>query len=71
MLENIKNNNSYKHNSEIIVNLFRTPYQTETINKLFLQSLGINKQVQTPKPLYTSYDDQLVSDDENNNTKGR
>ncbi len=71
LLENIKNNNSYKHNSEIIVNLFRTPYQTETINKLFLQSLGINKQVQTPEPLYASYDDQLVSDDENNNTKGR
>ena len=36
LLKNIENNNSYKYNREIIVNLFRTPYQTETINKLFL-----------------------------------
>lgn len=72
LLRNIENNNSYKYNREIIVNLFRTPYQTEVINKLFLQSLGINKQVQQPEPLYTmSYADGLAFGDENGNAKGR
>ena len=72
LLRNIENNNSYKYNREIIVNLFKSPYQTEIINKLFLQSLGINRQVQSPEPLYTmSYAGELVFDDANNNSKGR
>ena len=72
LLRNIENNNSYKYNREIIVNLFRTPYQTEIINKIFLQSLGINRQVQSPKPLYTmSYAGELAFGNENSNTKGR
>ena len=71
LLRNIENNNSYKYNREIIVNLFRTPYQTETINKLFLQSLGINQQVQPPEPLYTmSYASELAYGN-NSNAKGR
>ena len=72
LLRNIENNNSYKYNREIIVNLFRSPYQTEIINKLFLQSLGINRQAQSPEPLYTmSYAGELAFGDGNSNAKGR
>lgn len=71
IFRNIENNNSYKYNREIIVNLFRSQYQTEVINKLFLQSLGIDKQVQHPEPLYTmSYAEELAFED-NSNTKVR
>ena len=42
------------------------------INKLFLQSLGINQQTQKPELLYTmSYAGELAFSDENFNTKGR
>ena len=69
MFRNIDSNNSYKYNREIIVNLFRSQYQTVVINKLFLQSLGIDKQVKTPEPLYVmSYARNLAFE---NNTKGR
>lgn len=72
LLRNIENNNGYKYNREIIINLFRLPYQTEMINKLFLQSLGINQQAQKPEPLYTmSYAGKLVFGDENSNAKRR
>ena len=72
LLRNIENNNEYKYNREIIINLFRLPYQTEMINKLFLQSLGINQQAQKPEPLYTmSYAGKLVFGDENSNAKRR
>ncbi len=72
LLRNIENNNGYKYNREIIVNLFRSPYQTEMINKLFLQSLGINQQAQKPEPLYTmSYAGELAFSDENSKAKGR
>ena len=72
LLKNIGSNNKYKYNEEIIVNLFRSPYQTEMINKLFLQSLGITKQVQKPEPLYTmSYAGSLAFNDKNSNSKGR
>ena len=71
IFRNIENNNSYKYNREIIVNLFRSQYQTEIINKLFLQSLGIDKQTQQPEPLYTmSYAEELAFED-NSNTKVR
>ena len=71
IFRNIENNNSYKYNREIIVNLFRSQYQTEIINKLFLQSLGIYKQTQHPEPLYTmSYAEKLAFED-NSNTKVR
>lgn len=72
LLRNIDNNNNYKYNKEIIVNLFRTPYQTEMINRLFLQSLGINQQIQKPEPLYTmSYAGGLAFGDESSNAKGK
>lgn len=72
LLRNIENNNSYKYNREIIVNLFRSPYQTEMINKLFLQSLGINQPTQKPEPLYTmSYAGELAFDDENLSARKR
>lgn len=71
IFRNIENNNSYKYNREIIVNLFKSQYQTEIINKLFLQSLGIDKQTQQPEPLYTmSYAEELAFED-NSNTKVR
>jgi hypothetical protein len=72
LLRNIENNNSYKYNSKIIVNLFRTPYQTEVINKLFLQSLGINQQLQKPETLYTmSYAGELAFGNKKTDTKRR
>ena len=72
LLRNIENYNEYKYNREIIVNLFRTPYQAEMINQLFLQSLGIHQQTQKPEPLYTmSYAGRLVFGDENSNAKRR
>lgn len=72
LLRNIENNNSYKYNSKIIVNLFRTPYQTEVINKLFSQSLGINQQLQKPETLYTmSYAEELAFGNKKTDTKRR
>lgn len=72
LFRNIENNKVYKYDREIIVNLFRTPYQTEMINKLFLQSLDINQQTQKPDPLYMmSYAEELAYADENYSTKGR
>lgn len=53
LLRKIYDINNYKYNRDIIVKLFRTPYQTEIINKLFLESLGISQPVQTPEALYT------------------
>lgn len=72
LLKNIENNNGYKYNSKIIVNLFKSPYQTELINKLFLQSLGINQQIQKPEALYTmNYAGKLAFDDKNSKGKAR
>lgn len=68
LFRNIKNNNCYKYSREIIVNLFRTSYQTETINKQLLQSLDVNEQGQLPKPLYImSYANNLAF---GNSTRG-
>ncbi len=47
------NNNSYKYNRDIVTNLFMSRFQTELINKIFLNSLGISEQSKKPKPLYT------------------
>ncbi len=44
----------YKYNDMIAINLFRTPFQTEYINKLFLESVGVTKPTKKPDPLYTS-----------------
>lgn len=72
LLRNIENKNTYKYNKEIIVNLFRTPYQTELINKLFLQSLGINQQSQKPESLYTmSYAEELAFGNGSSHSKGK
>ena len=53
LFKNIENDNNYKYNNEILVNLFRSPYQTETINELFLQSIGVKIPTIKPEPLYT------------------
>ncbi len=55
LFRNIENISSYSHSSEIVANLFRSPYQAELINNMFLKSLSINKQsqAQKPTPLYT------------------
>lgn len=53
LFNDIDKNNNYSYNKEIIVNLFRTPYQTELINEMFLESIGNNKPNKIPEPLYT------------------
>lgn len=63
LYRDIENKSVYKYNKEVIENLFRTPFQTEFINNIFLQSQGITRQSQTPKPLYRmSYSDSEVLD---------
>ncbi len=63
LFRNIDNSNSYKYNKEIIVNLFRTPYQTQIINRLFLESLGIKQSPEMPETLYSmSYAGSLAFD---------
>lgn len=70
LLRNIDDNSLYKYNRQIIVNLFRSPYQTELINKLFLKSLGIDEQSEIPEPLYSmSYAGELIHNSDNNNKK--
>lgn len=65
LFKNIEKYSSYKYSREIIVNLFRSPYQTEMINRLFLQSLDINYQGQKPETLYSlSYASDLIFDSE-------
>ena len=50
--------------------MFRSPYQTELINKLFLKSLGIDEQSEIPEPLYSmSYAGELIHNSDNNNKK--
>jgi len=67
LLRNIKTKNNYKYNEQIIVNLFRSPYQTELINQLFLNSQG-KTQVEMPEPLYTmSYAGEILNGTHNNN----
>ena len=45
---------SYKYTDEILVNFFKTPFQTELINRLCLQAVGREEQsLYTPEPLYT------------------
>jgi len=71
LLRKIDDINIYKYNREIIVNLFRSPYQTEVINNLFLQSLDINQQLKPPETLYTmSYASELVLNNEKSDEKG-
>lgn len=71
LFRNAENSSDYKYDREIIVNLFRTPYQTELINKLFLQSLGIEQQTQQPETLYTSsYATSLAFGDKSTTVKG-
>lgn len=66
LLRTIYDNSYYKHSMEIIVNLFRTPYQTKMINKIFLDSLGIDQQMLIPEPLYTmSYAGNLAFGNDN------
>lgn len=44
----------YKYNRDIVVSMFRTPYQAKLINSYFLSSLGINQQsLKAPEALYT------------------
>ena len=44
-------NDSYLN--EIIVRLFKSPFQVNLINQLFLNCIGINQQILTPEPLYS------------------
>ncbi len=53
LFRNIDDLHHYSYNQDILVSLFRTPYQVQFINQLFLQSLGITKQKSLPEPLYS------------------
>lgn len=69
LFKHIENKNDYKYNREIIVNLFRSPYQTELINKLFLNSLGLEPE-KTPEPLYSiSYAGSIAYNSNNSSTR--
>lgn len=71
LLRNIEKENTYKHSIEIVVNLFRTQFQTEIINKLFLQALE-KKQTHNPEPLYSmSYAGELAFNEDSYNSKSR
>ena len=72
ILKNINDKSDYKYNEEIIVNIFRTPYQTELINELFLNSLSINQSKQKPEPLYNlGYAQSLINKHNNVNINRR
>ena len=56
LFKNISDSNIHKYGGEVITKLFRTPYQTNLINNLFLKSQGIYNSFEDAKPLYnTSY----------------
>ncbi len=66
LFQNVDSEAPYKHSQEIIVELFKTPYQTELINSMFLNSVGINQQNKTPEPLYSiSYAGNLAYNNQN------
>ena len=70
VLRNVRSKIPYKYDEEIIIRLFRTPYQTEFINRLFLQSQGINKRIASPETLYSeSRAAQLLYGDDNSIAK--
>ena len=47
-------NKNYKYDAEIIIRLFRTPYQTQLINDMFVEeSCKRDILMQVPQPLYS------------------
>ncbi len=64
----INENSNYKHAREILIGLFRTPYQTNLINSWAKQTVGVNNNL-NPEALYSlSYAGELVyGNDLNNN----
>lgn len=52
LFKNINDSNIHKFGGEIITKLFRTSYQTNLINNLFLKSQGIYNSFEEAKPLY-------------------
>ena len=51
LFEGIKDQNNYKYSNEIVVNLFRSKYQTDFINEFVLASTGATPTTKA-EPLY-------------------
>lgn len=54
LLRDVLNNKKYKYDTEIIIRLFRTPYQTQLINDMFVEeSCKRDVLMQVPQALYS------------------
>ena len=54
LLREVLDNKNYKYDTEIIIRLFRTPYQTQLINDMFVEeSCKRDILMQVPQPLYS------------------
>lgn len=54
LLRDVLNNKNYKYDTEIIIRLFRTPYQTQLINDMFVEeSCKRDVLMQVPQALYS------------------
>lgn len=54
LLRDVLDNKNYKYDTEIIIRLFRTPYQTQLINDMFVEeSCKRDILMQVPQPLYS------------------
>lgn len=54
LLRDVLDNKNYKYDTEIIIRLFRTPYQTQLINDMFVEeSCKRDVLMQVPQPLYS------------------
>ena len=70
LFKEIESINDNRYNKEIIVGLFRSPYQTNMINGMFTRSLGFVDKNQKPECLYNmSYAGNLAFND--NTSRGR
>ena len=54
LLRDVLDNKNYKYDTEIFIRLFRTPYQTQLINDMFVEeSCKRDILMQVPQPLYS------------------
>lgn len=53
LFNNIKFQNDYKYNEQIISNLFGSPFKTKFINKFFLKALNKSENDKIPETLYS------------------
>lgn len=54
LLRDVLDNKNYKYDTDIVIRLFRTPYQTQLINDMFVEtSCKRDILMQVPQPLYS------------------